>query len=159
MVLNLSIFLSDHKSMELEDVSMNVGAHCSTDSYYRYVPNYEEMACCVCNGKPKEAGPRSETEARVLEIGEERCNYAVLVCEGCKNSLWLSAKRAHDRDDWDELEPSMYRQFLMTDYLDLLKQRVMAKLRMEELHRRWSNQKVERSYNNPSSQQVRMVNA
>ena len=104
-------------------------------------------------------GPGSETEARVLEIGEERCNYAVLVCEGCKNSLWLSAKRAHDKDDWDELEPSMYRQFLMTDYLDLLKQRVMAKWRMEELHRRWSYQKLGRSCNNSSSHQIRMVNA
>ena len=115
------------------------------------------MACCVCNEKPKEVGPGSETEARVLEIGEERCNYAVLVCESCKNSLWLSAKRAHSKDDWDELEPSMYRQFIMTDYLDLLKQRVMAKWRMEEQCRKWSYHNLRRSYTSSSRQHSLMV--
>ena len=47
-------------------------------SWYSRIPEYEEMVCVVCKAYPSELGPKSETDLRILEIGEDRQKFGVM---------------------------------------------------------------------------------
>ena len=101
--------------------------HKRTASCCSWVPAYEDMSCVVCRYE-SHLGP-ADRQAYCLQIGEE--TYGVVVCLGCNESLWKAARRGWGHDDWEDMDPKMWREENKTEFYALLKQRVMAQWRRE----------------------------
>ena len=106
--------------------------------YESNIPDHGQLVCIVCKNYPSSIGPKSKTTTRVIEIGEHREVFGVIVCGECKESMWSAARRGHARDDDEEITKEMWRQCNKDEYHDLVKQQLMSVLRMEKLYKQWA---------------------
>ena len=111
-----------------------------TGSRWWNVPEQKDRYCLVCQEKYLRS-----YEAYTLPIGEDRVTYGVVVCLGCNESLWKAARRGWGHDDWEDMDPKMWREENNREFYALLKQRVMAQWRREAELRKLLYARLERS--------------